>query len=102
LSRSLKAALQHRGAAFIDVIRLASHSTVCAGSTKGFDYMHGRNIAVNALDVIAVLQPMTPKSCVRFSAALTGPLNELSERELCPISKSLAAQTFNCSRCFGA
>jgi hypothetical protein len=74
----------------------------CAGSTKGFDYVHGRNIAVNALDVIAVLQPMTPKSCVRFSAALTGPLNELSERELCPISKSLAAQTFNCSRCFGA
>jgi hypothetical protein len=72
----------------------------CAGSTKGFDYLHGCNIAANALDVIAVLEPMTPMSWVRFSAALTGPLNELSERELCPISKSLTAQTFTCSRCF--
>lgn len=63
--------------------------------------MHGRNIAADALDVIVVLEPMTPMSCVRFSAALTGLLNELSERELCPISKSLAAQTFTCSRCFG-
>jgi hypothetical protein len=44
----------------------------CAGSTKGFDYVHGPNIAANALDVIAVLEPMTPMSCVRFSAALTG------------------------------
>jgi hypothetical protein len=72
----------------------------CAGSTKDFDYMHGRNIAANALDVLAVLEPMTPMS-VRFSAALTGALNELSEGELCLISKSLAAQTFTCSRCFG-
>jgi hypothetical protein len=63
--------------------------------------VHGRNIAGNALDVIEVLEPMTPMSCVRFSAALTGPLNKLSERELCRISKSLAAQTFMCSRCFG-
>jgi hypothetical protein len=62
--------------------------------------VHGRNIAGNALDVIAVLEPMTPMS-VRFSAALTGALNELSERELCLTSKSLAAQTFTCSRCFG-
>ena len=69
---------------------------------QGFDYVHGRNIAADALDVIAVLEPMTPMSCVRFSAALTGPLNEPSERELCPISKSLAAQTFTCSRRFGA
>jgi hypothetical protein len=77
LSRSLKAALQQKRAAFIDVSRLASHSTVALGSTKGFDYVPGRNIAANALDVIAVLEPMTPMSCVRFSASLTGPLNEL-------------------------
>ena len=61
-----------------------------------------RNIAANALDVIAVLEPMKAMSCVRSSAALTGPLNELSERDLCPISKSLAAQTFTCSYHFGA
>ena len=66
LSRSLKAPLQHKGAAFIDV--------------TGAD-------DANELRAIP--------------AALTGPLNELSERELCPISKSLAAQTFTCSRCFG-
>ena len=94
--------MQQKGAAFIDRDSPRVTFNRCSGSTKGFDYMHGRNIAPNALDVIAVLEPMTPiMSCVRFSAALTGPLNELSERELCPISKSLAAQTFTCSRCFG-
>jgi hypothetical protein len=61
--------------------------------------VQGRNIAPNALDVIVVLEPMTPMCCVRFSAARTDPLNELSERELCPIS--LAAKTFTCPRCFG-
>ena len=34
LSCSLKAALQHKGEAFIEVIRLASDSTVARGSTK--------------------------------------------------------------------
>ena len=101
MSRSLKAALQQKRAAFIEMSRLASHSTVALGSTKGFDYVPGRNIAANALDVIAVLEPMTPMSCVRFSAARTDPLNELLQRELCLTSKSLAAQTFTCSRCFG-
>jgi hypothetical protein len=98
----IKAALQHKGAACHrrDSPRVTFNR--CDGSTKGFDYVHGRNIAANALDVIAVMEPMTPMSCVRFSAALTGPLNELSERELCSISKSLAAQTFTCSCCFAA
>ena len=58
-------------------------------------------LSTNALDVIAILERMTPTSCVRFSAALASPLNELSERELRPISKSLAARTFTCSGCFG-
>jgi hypothetical protein len=80
------------------VIRLTFNR--CVGSTKDFDYVHGRNIAGNALDVIEVLEPMTPMS-VRFSTALTGALNELLQRELCLTSKSLAAQTFTCSRCFG-
>jgi hypothetical protein len=100
LSRSLKAALQQgRAVHRLDSPRVTFNR--CAGSTKGFDYVHGRNIAANALDVIAILERMTPMSCVRFSAALASPLNELSERELRPISKSLAAQTFTCSGCFG-
>jgi hypothetical protein len=77
------------------------HIQPLRGLDQGFDYVYGRNIAPNALDVIVVLEPMTPMSCVRFSAARTDPLNELSERELCPISRSLAAKTFTCPRCFG-
>jgi hypothetical protein len=37
----------------------------CAGSTKGLDYVYARNIAATALDVIAVLEPMTPSARYR-------------------------------------
>src|ERR671939_751422 len=48
----IKAALQHRGAAFIDVISPCVTFNNHAGSTKGFDYVREHNEAVNRLDVV--------------------------------------------------
>ena len=48
----IKAAFEHRGAAFIDVISPCVTFNNHAGSTKSFDYVREHNIAVNALDVI--------------------------------------------------
>jgi hypothetical protein len=74
LSRSLNSGVAAQGSCLYrhDSPRITFNR--CAGSTKGFDYVYGRNIAANALDVIAVLEPLTPMSCVRFSTALAGPL----------------------------
>src|ERR1700691_4418025 len=147
----IKAAFEHRGAAFIDVISPCVTFNNHAGSTKSFDYVREHNIAVNALDVITGREPIevdyaeggrsqpvmmhdgstivlrkldANHDCRNRSAALatlerprvageiaTGliyiedeanelhevlgttdrPLNELSERELCPGSKALDA-----------
>ena len=48
----IKAAFEHKGAAFIDVISPCVTFNNHAGSTKSFDYVREHNIAVNALDVI--------------------------------------------------
>jgi 2-oxoglutarate ferredoxin oxidoreductase subunit beta len=146
----IKAAIEHQGAAFIDVISPCVAFNNHAGSTKSFDYVREHNIAVNALDVIMGREPIevdyaeggsqavtmhdgstvvlrkldANPDCRDRSTALatlerariageiaTGliyiedeanelhevlgtadrPLNELSERELCPGSKALAA-----------
>src|SRR5271165_4182414 len=48
----IKAAFQHRGAAFIDVISPCVTFNNHEGSTKSYDYVREHNIAVNALDFI--------------------------------------------------
>ena len=150
----IKAAFEHKGAAFIDVISPCVTFNNHAGSTKSFDYVREHNIAVNALDIIIGREPIevdyaeggsqavmmhdgstivlrkldADHDCRDRSHALatlerarlageiaTGliylddeaeelhevlgttarPLNELSERELCPGSKAL--ETINAS-----
>ena len=56
--RLIKAAFEHRGAAFIDVISPCVTFNNHAGSTKSFDYVREHNIAVNALDVIIGRDPI--------------------------------------------
>src|SRR5204863_4613064 len=48
----IKAAIEHRGAAFIDVISPCVAFNNHAGSTKSFDYVREHNEAVNRLDFI--------------------------------------------------
>ena len=48
----IKAAIGHKGAAFIDVISPCVAFNNHAGSTKSFDYVREHNDAVNRLDVI--------------------------------------------------
>jgi len=48
----IKAAIEHQGAAFIDVISPCIAFNNHAGSTKSFDYVREHNIAVNRLDFI--------------------------------------------------
>src|SRR5271166_2033942 len=54
----IKAAFQHRGAAFIDVISPCVTFNNHEGSTKSYDYVREHNIAVNALDVIIGREPI--------------------------------------------
>jgi len=49
----IKAAFEHRGAAFIDVISPCVTFNNHAGSTKSFDYVREHNVALNTLDFIA-------------------------------------------------
>ena len=56
----IKAAIEHQGAAFIDVISArASRSTITLGSTKSFDFVRMHNEAVNRLDFITGRAPIT-------------------------------------------
>jgi 2-oxoglutarate/2-oxoacid ferredoxin oxidoreductase subunit beta len=48
----IKAAFEHRGAAFIDVISPCVAFNNHEGSTKSFDYVREHNVALNALDFI--------------------------------------------------
>jgi 2-oxoglutarate ferredoxin oxidoreductase subunit beta len=48
----IKAAIEHQGAAFIDVISPCVAFNNHAGSTKSFDYVREHNMAVNRLDFI--------------------------------------------------
>src|ERR1700720_98058 len=55
LTPLIKAAFEHRGAAFIDVISPCVAFNNHAGSTKSFDYVREHNEAVNYLDFITSL-----------------------------------------------
>src|ERR1700752_3214929 len=48
----IRAAIEHQGAAFIDVISPCVAFNNHVGSTKSFDYVREHNAAVNRLDVI--------------------------------------------------
>ena len=54
----VKAAFEHRGAAFIDVISPCVTFNNHPGSTKSFDYVREHNIAVNSLDFITGRDPI--------------------------------------------
>ena len=54
----IKAAFQHRGAAFIDVISPCVAFNNHEGSTKSFDYVREHNCALNALDFITGREPI--------------------------------------------
>ncbi len=55
----IKAAIQHRGIAFLDVISPCVAFNNHTGSTKSFDYVREHNDAVNSLDVILPRDPIT-------------------------------------------
>jgi 2-oxoglutarate ferredoxin oxidoreductase subunit beta len=54
----IKAALEHQGAAFIDVISPCVAFNNHAGSTKSFDYVREHNEAVNRLDFMSGRAPI--------------------------------------------
>jgi 2-oxoglutarate ferredoxin oxidoreductase subunit beta len=54
----IKAAIEHQGAAFIDVISPCVAFNNHAGSTKSFDYVREHNEAVNRLDFITARDPI--------------------------------------------
>jgi len=54
----IKAAIEHQGAAFIDVISPCVAFNNHAGSTKSFDYVREHNEAVNRLDFISSRAPI--------------------------------------------
>ena len=55
----IKAAIEHQGAAFIDVISPCVAFNNHPGSTKSFDYVREHNEAVNRLDFITGRAPIT-------------------------------------------
>ena len=55
----VKAAIQHRGAAFIDVISPCVAFNNHAGSTKSYEYVREHNEAVNRLDFIVEREEIT-------------------------------------------
>jgi 2-oxoglutarate/2-oxoacid ferredoxin oxidoreductase subunit beta len=55
----VKAALEHEGAAFIDVISPCVAFNNHEGSTKSYDYVREHNEAVNRIDFISRRQPIT-------------------------------------------
>ncbi|MET0605748.1 MAG: 2-oxoacid:ferredoxin oxidoreductase subunit beta [Beijerinckiaceae bacterium] len=59
LTPLIKAALEHRGAAFIDVISPCIAFNNHDGSTKSFDYVRAHNAALNSLDFLTGRAPIT-------------------------------------------
>jgi 2-oxoglutarate/2-oxoacid ferredoxin oxidoreductase subunit beta len=55
----IKAALEHEGAAFIDVVSPCVAFNNHAGSTKSYDYVREHNEAVNFLDFMPMREPIT-------------------------------------------
>ena len=58
LTPLIKAALEHRGAAFIDCLSPCIQFNNHPGSTKSFDYVREHNEAVNQLDMIVPRAPI--------------------------------------------
>ncbi len=58
LTPLIKAAFEHRGAAFIDVISPCVAFNNHEGSTKSFDYVREHNIALNSLDFMTPRRPI--------------------------------------------
>jgi len=59
LTPLIKAAIEHEGAAFLDVISPCVAFNNHAGSTRSFDYVREHNMAVNRLDFITGRAPIT-------------------------------------------
>jgi 2-oxoglutarate ferredoxin oxidoreductase subunit beta len=55
----IKAAIEHRGAAFLDVVSPCVAFNNHAGSTKSYDYVREHNEAVNRLDVMPEREAIT-------------------------------------------
>jgi 2-oxoglutarate/2-oxoacid ferredoxin oxidoreductase subunit beta len=55
----IKAAILHRGAAFVDVISPCVAFNNHPGSTRGYDHVREHNEALNRLDVITPREPIT-------------------------------------------
>ena len=55
----IKAAIEHKGGAFLDVISPCVAFNNHAGSTRSFDYVREHNMAVNRLDFITGRAPIT-------------------------------------------
>ncbi|WP_342359515.1 2-oxoacid:ferredoxin oxidoreductase subunit beta [Terrarubrum flagellatum] len=55
----IKAALEHKGAAFIDCISPCIAFNNHEGSTKSFDYVRAHNAALNSLDFLSGRAPIT-------------------------------------------
>src|SRR5271168_651599 len=55
----IAAAIEHKGAAFIDIISPCVAFNNHAGSTKSFDYVREHNDAVNRLDVLTGREPIS-------------------------------------------
>jgi len=71
----LKAALTHRGPAFIDVISPCVAFNNHPGSTKSFDYVREHNEAMNRLDVI------TPRAPIVVEGHAPGELREVTQHD---------------------
>ena len=54
----IKAAVEHRGAAVIDVVSPCVAFNNHSGSTKSYDYVRAHNEAVNRLDFVSVREPI--------------------------------------------
>ncbi|WP_315835250.1 2-oxoacid:ferredoxin oxidoreductase subunit beta [Bradyrhizobium prioriisuperbiae] len=67
----IKAAIAHKGAAFIDVISPCIAFNNHAGSTKSLDYVREHNEAVNALDIMVGRDPITVNYAPGKVAAVT-------------------------------
>jgi len=72
LTPLIKAALLHRGAAFIDCISPCIQFNNHAGSTKSFDYVREHNEAVNSLDVVVPREPIH----VEYEPGTTKPVTQ--------------------------
>src|SRR4029077_10084554 len=55
----IRAAVAHRGAAFIDVVSPCAACNTRPGSTKSYDYVREHNDAVNRLDFMPERAPIT-------------------------------------------